>query len=335
MTSCRICPSRSDLLRRVLLTVVCFLTPFIPVAAAGYSQPAKAAPATQATAPSSAKGQQSLAPSQAGTPSGGYVGAETCKTCHADIYTKSFENTPHYALIKQNQHGCEDCHGPGQAHVEGGGDITKIISFKKLSPSQASQRCLQCHQGTLEHSNFARSVHLSQGVGCLSCHSPHHATEPNHLLVKAQPQLCYGCHATQKAEFARPFRHRVEVGLIQCSDCHNPHGSFIERQLRTNSAGDQMICTKCHTEVQGPFVFEHRPVRVEGCTSCHVPHGSSNPRLLRVSQVNILCLQCHTPTMQSGVPAMPTFHNQTQKYQACTMCHQDIHGSNFDEFFFK
>ncbi len=266
---------------------------------------------------------------------GGYVGADTCKTCHEDVYSKHFENTPHFALLKENKHGCEDCHGPGQAHVEGGGDPTKIIRFEKLTPAQASQRCLQCHQGNLEQSNFASSVHLSQGVGCLSCHSPHHATEPNHLLVRAQPALCYGCHATQKAEFARPFRHRVEVGLISCTDCHNPHGSFVDRQLRVNAAGDQQICTRCHTETQGPFVFEHQVVRTEGCTFCHMPHGSSNPRLLRVSQVNVLCLQCHTPTMQTGIPSLPTFHNQAQKYQACTLCHQNIHGSNFDEFFFK
>ncbi len=288
-----------------------------------------------AAAQTNATPHQKATPSQAGAPGGGYVGADTCKACHDDIYTKHFENTPHYALIKEGKHGCEDCHGPGGAHVEGGGDVSKIITFKNMSPAQSSERCLQCHQASLEQSDFAQSVHLSNGVGCISCHSPHHAAEPNHLMVKDQPNLCYGCHAAQKAEFSRPFRHRVDVGLIKCSDCHNPHGSSADRQLRVNAAGSFGVCTKCHTETQGPFVFEHEPVKTEGCTSCHTPHGSSNPRLLRVSQVNILCLQCHTPTMGSGVPGLPTFHNQSTKYQACTLCHNQIHGSNFDEFFFK
>jgi hypothetical protein len=53
------------------------------------------------------------------------------------------------------------------------------------------------------------------------------------------------------------------------------------------------------------------------------------------SQVNLLCLECHSLTVDTGAPATPTFHNQAQKYQACTLCHVAIHGSNFDPFFFK
>ncbi|PYX89138.1 MAG: cytochrome C [Acidobacteria bacterium] len=267
-------------------------------------------------------------------PGATYVGSDTCKSCHDEIYSKHFEGTPHFALLKENAHGCEDCHGPGSAHVEGGGDPAKIIRFSQLSPAQASQRCLQCHESSLENVNFSRSVHLKNGVGCLACHSPHHATESDYLLTNKQILLCYGCHATQKAEFARPYRHRVDVGLIQCSDCHNPHGTLVGRQLRT-AAGEFPVCTNCHTETMGPFAFEHVPVKQEGCTSCHTPHGSTNPRLLRVSQVNLLCLQCHTLTPGSNVPEAPSFHNQNAKYQACTMCHTQIHGSNFDEFFFR
>lgn len=267
-------------------------------------------------------------------PGATYVGSDTCKNCHDEIYSQHFQGTPHFSLIKAGQHGCEDCHGPGSAHVDGGGDKTKIIRFSTLSPAQASQRCLQCHETSLENVNFNSSVHLKNGVGCLACHSPHHATQPDLLLVNKQPLLCYGCHATQKAEFDRPYRHRVDVGLIQCSDCHNPHGTFVRNQLRT-AAGQFAICTTCHTETMGPFAFEHVPIKQDGCTSCHTPHGSTNPRLLKVSQVNILCLQCHSPTFGSNVPQIPGFHNQNAKYQACTMCHTQIHGSNFDEFFFR
>ena len=297
------------------------------------------APATHAATKAS-QGQNAVAQdSKSGQlpgaiPGATYVGADTCKTCHEDLYNKHFEGTPHFSLLKQQAHGCEDCHGPGSEHVNNGGDPTKIVRFSQLSPAQASQRCLQCHESNLENVNFSRSVHLKNGVGCLSCHSPHHAIEANYLLTKPQTQLCFGCHAAQKAEFARPYRHRVDVGLIQCSDCHNPHGTPVGRQLRTAS-GQFPVCTNCHTETMGPFAFEHVPVRQEGCTSCHSPHGSTNPRLLRVSQVNLLCLQCHSPTVGSNVPEAPSFHNQSAKYQACTMCHTQIHGSNFNEFFFR
>lgn len=68
-----------------------------------------------------------------------YVGVDTCKTCHEDMPAKGFfqryEDSPHFQTTLDTKkgpewHGCEACHGPGKAHVEGGGDKTKIFSFK-------------------------------------------------------------------------------------------------------------------------------------------------------------------------------------------------------------
>jgi len=277
----------------------------------------------------------------AGTSSAQYVGSDVCKTCHEEIGHK-FDETPHANLLKENvtigkveAHGCESCHGPGSEHVAGGGDKTKIINFADLTPEKVSARCQQCHLAG-DHSNFKRSAHLENGVTCTSCHSVHAATTKESLLQKATPQLCYGCHTEVQAEFQRPYRHRVNEGLVRCTDCHNEHGGMLSKQLRTSAQQDQ-VCFKCHTEKKGPFVYEHLPVKTEGCVSCHTPHGSTNPRLLKVSTVNVLCLQCHTLSMNSNIPSQPPAgpaHNQAQKYQACIMCHSFIHGSNFSQVFF-
>ncbi len=286
--------------------------------------------------------QQSAAPAQSNQPGtipagATYVGSDTCKGCHEEIYNKHFAGTAHYSLLKQNgKHGCEDCHGPGSAHVEGGGDKSKIIRFTALSATESSKLCLNCHASSSEHANFLRSRHATNDIGCTSCHSPHNAKVQRGLLKETQPLLCYGCHSEVRAEFDRPFRHRVNENLIQCMDCHNVHGTSQQRQLRS-VAGMNQVCMKCHTDTRGPFVYEHLPIKTEGCVSCHMPHGSPNPRLLRVSQVNTLCLQCHTLSVgdtPSQPPAGPV-HNQAAKYQACTMCHAYIHGSNFSEVFFK
>jgi hypothetical protein len=106
-----------------------------------------------------------------------YAGSDACKTCHEDLYTKGFESTPHFKTTLKGGHGCESCHGPGAEHVAGGGDVSKIVRFKDLSRQQASARCLHCHGDSHGQAHFSRSEHASNDVGCLDCHSPHHAKE--------------------------------------------------------------------------------------------------------------------------------------------------------------
>lgn len=271
-------------------------------------------------------------------PAAEYIGSETCRVCHEALFT-SLETTPHWKTTLDTRRGpafqgCEACHGPGSEHVAGGGDPTKIFVFEGAPAAETTQRCLACHQYGEEHSNFERSEHNINDVSCVDCHSPHHAAEAQFLLAKKQPELCYSCHTDIKPQFSRPFHHRVNEGLVSCTDCHNQHGGFLTKQLRSTAAQD-VACTGCHTEKAGPFVFEHAAVKIEGCAACHLPHGSSNPRLLTRSQVNVICLECHTLTVDSTVPGAPSFHNQASKYQACTLCHTQIHGSNSDPAFFK
>ena len=267
-----------------------------------------------------------------------YVGSETCKACHGDIYN-SWEKTPHWKTTLDTKggpshQGCEGCHGPGAAHVAGGGDVTKIFIFKDHSAKEIDDLCMTCHAGGTEHMNAINSVHTKNDISCISCHSPHHAQTQEFLLVKAQPELCYTCHLQQKAQFDMPFHHRVNEGLIQCTDCHNPHGTVTAKQVRTSAAQDA-VCFTCHTDKQGPFVYEHAPIKLDGCQTCHSVHGGPNPHMLKLSNVNLLCLQCHTQSSFSSAPGAPSFHNQASLFQSCTLCHFAIHGSNFDSTFFK
>jgi len=267
---------------------------------------------------------------------GDFVGAETCATCH-EAEAKNFASNPHSKLAKMHSGlTCEACHGAGKAHVDGGGDKSKIFSPASATAKDVDARCLGCHSG--KHANFDRSPHAKAGVSCVSCHSVHAAASSEYLLKTAQPALCFQCHTDLQPQFSMPFHHKVNEGLVKCSDCHDPHGTMQGKMLRT-TASQNAICTKCHTEKAGPFVYEHPVVKVEGCTSCHTPHGSQNARLLNVSNVNTLCLQCHSTTNASAFPhaTSPTgpAHSQVSTEVACTNCHTQIHGSNAEYNFFK
>lgn len=261
-----------------------------------------------------------------------FVGSdEQCKACHEDQF-KNVQATPHFTTITktgqgERWQGCESCHGPGSEHVANGGDKTKIFTFKDVKAEEITRNCLTCHSTNLEHQNFTRSAHNKAGVSCTSCHAIHQPAEAQKLLVQKSPNLCFSCHNETRADFNKPYRHRVLEGYVTCSDCHNVHGTTLPRQVRGGTAQDSG-CFKCHADKRGPFVFEHEPVRVEGCSTCHTPHGSTNPRLLTRSRVNSMCLECH-----QAIPAGP--HPQNTKSQACTLCHSQIHGSNVSEVFFK
>jgi hypothetical protein len=114
---------------------------------------------------------ESASPPQAPQSADGYVGIETCRTCHEGSFNswkstamgKAFLDRPRSQLESR---GCESCHGPGRAHVEGGGNLNSIIRFAKNENRPAEElnaACLQCHEksGRLF---WQGSTHESRGV---------------------------------------------------------------------------------------------------------------------------------------------------------------------------
>ncbi len=282
----------------------------------------------------------------------GYVGSEPCRACHPDIWATFYRN-PHFKSIASAKEapentGCEGCHGPGQAHLAARGGKATIVAFSQLAPAQVLDACLRCHSQTFSRANIRRSAHTDQDVVCTTCHSIHKPATIKRLLAKSQPELCYTCHASVRAQFSMPFKHRVNEGFMQCTDCHNPHGSsaptwgMTDRPRNTEQAqANEEPCTTCHIEKRGPFVFEYVAVRVDGCETCHSPHGSMNARLLKRPVVFTLCLECHNGLgnfgpNNSGVLRPDASHNLANPvYQNCTTCHARIHGSNADSYFFR
>ena len=258
-----------------------------------------------------------------------YVGSDTCVTCH-DTEGKSLSKTEHARAANprtpMGKQGCESCHGPGKAHVDGEGDISKIRVFPKLAPREASQVCMSCHNRG-DHAFFQGSMHDSRNVSCITCHSVHNPKSESAQLKKVtQTELCGGCHRPQVLKLQRTAHMPLREGKMECTSCHTPHGSANLRLLKVGNYINES-CVSCHTEKRGPFLFEHPPGR-ESCVTCHDPHGSSNERLL-VAKVPMLCQRCHIGTRHPS-----TIYDKTQLTsvrllgRSCVQCHENIHGSN-------
>lgn len=264
-------------------------------------------------------------------PKAGTINNEDCAVCHEDL-AKAFEKNTHAILEKSPQfnlkNSCESCHGPGQAHVDASGDKTKIIGFKGTAAKEYNKQCLACHQKGHELQGFKGSLHAKSGLACSECHGIHKSVRTTRLLKQPANDLCLSCHLQRRADFSKPYHHRVKERAIRCTDCHQPHGGLESRQLRAGSIAETP-CLKCHSDKNGPFVFEHAAAAIRGCTACHEPHGSNNAKMLIRSRVASLCLECHSRTSNILTSQPPAIHNvRSPRYQNCTTCHVKIHGSN-------
>jgi DmsE family decaheme c-type cytochrome len=257
-----------------------------------------------------------------------YAGIEQCATCHEDT-VKAFKETLHgkKGFEMKSDKACETCHGPGAAHIEGGGDKTKIKVISSLNAEEKSKICLGCHENG-NRMYWIGGMHESRGLACTDCHSVHNPKSEKAQLVKEKvTQLCFTCHKQKEAQFYRASHHPVREGKMECTNCHNPHGTQTEKMVKADSTNE--LCYTCHAEKRGPFLWEHMPVR-ESCTNCHEVHGSNHPSMLNVKQP-FLCQRCHSDTRHPG-----TLYDQTAVAsnsnriinRSCTNCHASIHGSN-------
>ena len=296
-----------------------------------------AAPTAGATAPpltvtAEPAGRTIILATPAAGQANGYVGDETCTTCH-EPEGEALRHTLHgkaqnvrTPAAKTGQ-SCETCHGPGQAHVDSG-DKTKIKRFDAMSAKDVNATCLTCHSKG-SHAQWNGGMHDARNVSCASCHSVHNPkSEKAQLKTVTAVQTCQACHRQEATKLQKSGHMPLREGKMDCTTCHSPHGSTNVRMLKIGNTLNE-TCASCHTEKRGPFLHDHAAGR-ESCASCHDPHGSNNDRML-VAKEPMLCQRCH---VSSRHPA--TIYDGTQIAAAsnraigrsCVNCHSQIHGSN-------
>ena len=223
---------------------------------------------------------------------------------------------------------CETCHGPGKAHVDADGD-GHIKDFTKMAPRQVGETCTTCHARS-EHNNWAGSKHDSRNMSCTTCHSVHEPKSTEAQLKKETvTETCVQCHKKEVAKVHRSSHMPVREGKLECTTCHNPHGSQNVKMLREGNSINE-ACATCHAEKRGPFLWEHAAGR-ENCVTCHDPHGTNNERML-VAKLPMLCQRCHVSSRHPATIYENTQVNVSKSNRAvgrsCVNCHAMIHGSN-------
>lgn len=265
-----------------------------------------------------------------------YVGNDTCLAkCHYhDKLRQYFEASTMGAQLSSKSGmpivDCESCHGPGSLTIANltperieadakQGKVTPcnfdaLIHLHDIPSAAQSLLCLKCHtaNATFNLHNWNSGAHAGTDVTCVNCHNIHSGSD---LITspKDTSAMCEQCHQRVQADFSLPTHHPVPEKRLFCTDCHEPHGTIIDKQLKEATVKE--TCTRCHGEKEGPFVYEHAD-NTEDCTTCHNPHGSVNNNLLKVREP-FLCLQCH-----KGHSNQPYYNPR------CTNCHSQIHGTD-------
>lgn len=231
--------------------------------------------------------------------------ASDCYSCHV---RKDTGSTVHGAL--GNPESCITCHNP-----HGGNQryFIKLASVKIL--------CLNCHDDKVSVYTKVKHGSAVDQNSCMNCHNPHSSNNKK-LLKLASRDLCLSCHdktipaTLSEARIIPNIKEKVENfsthsgALLECTSCHNPHGSENNRILIDNYAltsnnlypgtgkNPYALCFNCHDSNMlnsesyttgyrtGPHTNFHNshvvnaggnPDKSNGvaCRVCHDPHGSN------------------------------------------------------------
>jgi hypothetical protein len=178
--------------------------------------------------------------------------ARDCFGCHTTAARRGNElQLDNY----ENGVQCEDCHGPGAAHIAGITDGKpkpgSIRSLKGLKAEETSDLCGSCHRtwetimllkirGTanvrFQPYRLTNSPCYLSGdsrIACTACHDPHSAPASD---PKAYDAKCTACHNTGNAAIRK---QTCKVASEKCVTCHMPkyeapgsHHAFADHWIR-------------------------------------------------------------------------------------------------------
>ena len=188
-----------------------------------------------------------------------------CVSCHSgraqpiEDGNGRFRNPPFLELAI----GCENCHGPGQAHVASPSADT-IVNPAKLSGWLADNVCLECHQTGdarvlrpgKDYSDFLPGSELDDTLSIFMVPFREGTTPRDDLLQHYLSMRLSKCY-------------RQSSGILTCITCHDPHQQPAAAEV---SAYFRQRCLTCHTEqsCSRPLAERQKLSLPDNCVGCHM-----------------------------------------------------------------
>ena len=150
-----------------------------------------------------------------------------CQYCHTQVENAAYSNVPATQT-------CMNCHN--QIRTES----LKLLPVRESWATGASIPWVKVHQ-LPDYAQFAHNVHVTNGVGCETCHGRGDQMEVVKLVEPLSMGWCLECHR-QPELYLRPNEDVTTMGYVQPSD-------FVSRNLervRRENIQPPTNCSACH-----------------------------------------------------------------------------------------
>ena len=160
--------------------------------------------------------------------------------------------------------GCENCHGPGEAHIAAASTDT-IVNPAKLSGWLADNICLRCHQTGdarilregKDYDDFRPGAPLNETLGVYMVPFGPQSQPRDDLLEHVLSMRLSKCY-------------RGSGGQLNCITCHDPH---VQPTNAEAPAYFREKCPTCHNQQNCKLPLAQRRAQnpPDTCTGCHMP----------------------------------------------------------------
>lgn len=199
-----------------------------------------------------------------------------CISCHSGRPNPATEDTGKFDPLPFSQLaiGCENCHGPGAAHIRAmspGGSAPhgpRIVNPSRLSADLENDICMSCHEAGDSRvprpgktfQDFRPGTPLDDTVSIL-------------MVPLKRGTSDRSDHLDQYFEMSMSKCFRGSAGQLRCATCHDPH---IEPSAEEAPGYFNGRCLRCHTRESctSPRESRLKTTPADNCIGCHMPRRS-------------------------------------------------------------